>query len=92
LITERRVSAPWGLDGGGSGAPGENWLLPGGVEGTAEQLPDKVTRRLAAGDILRLRTPGGGGYGSPPSPMGRFCTPEVEKRHIGGIGGGGYGR
>ncbi|HKA03913.1 MAG TPA: hydantoinase B/oxoprolinase family protein, partial [Acidimicrobiales bacterium] len=64
LITERRVSAPWGLDGGGPGAVGENWLLPGGDEAAAAPLPDKVTRRVSAGDVLRLRTPGGGGYGS----------------------------
>ena len=32
LITERRVSRPWGLAGGGPGAVGENWLLPGGDE------------------------------------------------------------
>ncbi len=64
LITERRVSAPWGLAGGGPGAVGENWLLPGGDEAAAEPLPDKITRPLAAGDVLRLRTPGGGGYGS----------------------------
>jgi N-methylhydantoinase B/oxoprolinase/acetone carboxylase alpha subunit len=67
LITERRTSAPWGLDGGGPGAPGENWLLPAGAEDAAERLPDKVTRPLAAGDVLRLRTPGGGGYGRPPT-------------------------
>jgi len=64
LITERRVSAPWGLDGGGPGAVGENWLLPAGDEAAAEPLPDKVTRPLHAGDVLRLRTPGGGGYGT----------------------------
>jgi N-methylhydantoinase B/oxoprolinase/acetone carboxylase alpha subunit len=64
LITERRVSRPWGLAGGGPGAPGENTLLPGGDEAAFEPLPDKITRRLAAGDILRLRTPGGGGYGA----------------------------
>jgi N-methylhydantoinase B/oxoprolinase/acetone carboxylase alpha subunit len=63
LITERRVSAPWGLEGGGPGAVGENWLLPGGEEAGAEPLPDKITRPLDAGDVLRLRTPGGGGYG-----------------------------
>jgi len=63
LITERRTSAPWGLEGGGPGAVGENWLLPGGDEAAAEPLPDKITRPLVAGDILRLRTPGGGGYG-----------------------------
>jgi N-methylhydantoinase B/oxoprolinase/acetone carboxylase alpha subunit len=65
LITERRSSAPWGLAGGEPGAVGENWLLPGGDEARAEHLPDKVTRRLRAGDVLRLRTPGGGGWGSP---------------------------
>src|SRR5215210_6313359 len=40
LITERRVSRPWGLAGGGPGATGENWLLPGGDETRAEPLLD----------------------------------------------------
>ena len=65
LITERRVSQPWGLSGGGPGAVGENWVLPGGDESGAERLPDKCTRRLVAGDVLRMRTPGGGGWGQP---------------------------
>ncbi len=43
LITERRVSAPWGLAGGAPGAVGENWLLPGGDEARAHPLPDKCT-------------------------------------------------
>jgi N-methylhydantoinase B/oxoprolinase/acetone carboxylase alpha subunit len=63
LITERRVSQPWGLAGGGPGAVGENWLLPGGEETRAERLPDKCTVRLKAGDVLRMLTPGGGGWG-----------------------------
>ncbi|MGH9184325.1 MAG: hydantoinase B/oxoprolinase family protein [Acidimicrobiales bacterium] len=41
LITERRVSRPWGLAAGEPGAPGENWLLPGGDEERAERLADK---------------------------------------------------
>jgi N-methylhydantoinase B/oxoprolinase/acetone carboxylase alpha subunit len=65
LITERRVSAPWGLAGGSDGSCGENWLLPGGVEGAAVRLPDKVTLGLRAGDVIRIRTPGGGGWGAP---------------------------
>ena len=65
LITERRVSQPWGLAGGGPGAVGENWLLPGGDEARAEPLPDKCTLRLHAGDVLRMLTPGGGGWGTP---------------------------
>lgn len=65
LITERRVSRPWGLAGGESGAPGENWLLPQGDEERAERLPDKCTIRLKAGDVIRMLTPGGGGWGRP---------------------------
>jgi N-methylhydantoinase B/oxoprolinase/acetone carboxylase alpha subunit len=64
LVTERRASAPWGLAGGGPGAPGENWLLPGGDEARAARLADKCTVALAPGDVLRILTPGGGGWGS----------------------------
>jgi N-methylhydantoinase B/oxoprolinase/acetone carboxylase alpha subunit len=66
LITERRVSRPWGLWGGEPGAPGENWLLPDADESRAERLPDKCTIRVQAGDVLRMLTPGGGGWGPPP--------------------------
>jgi N-methylhydantoinase B/oxoprolinase/acetone carboxylase alpha subunit len=63
LVTERRVSRPWGLDGGEPGATGENWLLRDGDEATAERLGDKCTVALRAGDVVRVLTPGGGGYG-----------------------------
>jgi N-methylhydantoinase B len=63
LITERRVSRPPGLAGGEPGATGENWLLPGGDEARAERLPDKCTLRVRAGDVVRMLTPGGGGWG-----------------------------
>lgn len=66
LITERRVSRPLGVAGGAPGAPGENWLLPQGDERAAERLPDKCTVRLRAGDVLRMLTPGGAGWGSTP--------------------------
>jgi N-methylhydantoinase B/oxoprolinase/acetone carboxylase alpha subunit len=70
LVTERRVSRPWGLDGGEPGAPGENWLLPGGDEAQARRLPDKCTVDLAPGDVVRVLTPGGGGYGISPQSRG----------------------
>jgi N-methylhydantoinase B/oxoprolinase/acetone carboxylase alpha subunit len=63
LITERRRARPWGLAGGEPGAVGENWLLPQGDESRAERLLDKCTIRLRAGDVLRMLTPGGGGWG-----------------------------
>ena len=67
LITERRVSQPWGLAGGEPGAVGENWLLPSGEEARAERLPDRCTIQLKAGDVVRMLTPGGGGWGVPAS-------------------------
>ena len=66
LVAERRESQPWGLAGGGAGAIGENWLLPQGDESRAERLLDKCTLRLRRGDVLRMLTPGGGGWGVPP--------------------------
>jgi N-methylhydantoinase B/oxoprolinase/acetone carboxylase alpha subunit len=63
LVTERRATAPAGLDGGADGARGENWLLPGGDERGAIALGDKLTLDCAAGDVLRILTPGGGGCG-----------------------------
>jgi N-methylhydantoinase B/oxoprolinase/acetone carboxylase alpha subunit len=65
LVTERRVRAPWGLAGGGAGARGENWLLPGGDPARARPLADKGTFQLRAGDVVRVVTPGGGGFGAP---------------------------
>jgi N-methylhydantoinase B/oxoprolinase/acetone carboxylase alpha subunit len=63
LITERRSSSPWGLAGGGPGATGEGWVLRQADEARAERLPDKCTVQLRAGDVLRMLTPGGGGWG-----------------------------
>jgi N-methylhydantoinase B/oxoprolinase/acetone carboxylase alpha subunit len=65
LICERQHAGPWGLSGGGPGATGENWLLPGGDEARAERLLDKCTLTVGSGDVLRMLTPGGGGWGAP---------------------------
>lgn len=56
LITERRDRGPRGREGGEDGAPGRNLL-------NGEPLPAKAEGRLAAGDVLRIETPGGGGFG-----------------------------
>ena len=63
LVTERRVSRPWGLAGGEPGSPGENWLIPGGDDSSATPLRDKCTVHMKAGDVLQIVTPGGGGWG-----------------------------
>jgi N-methylhydantoinase B/oxoprolinase/acetone carboxylase alpha subunit len=59
LLTERRRNRPWGLAGGGPGAPGRNILIRDGVE---TELGAKTTIELRAGDVLVVETPGGGGH------------------------------
>jgi N-methylhydantoinase B len=61
LLTERRSSGPTGAAGGGDGSPGENVLIREGVE---EPLPAKATFSVRAGDIVSIRSPGGGGWGT----------------------------
>ena len=60
LLTERRKFPPYGLAGGLPGAIGENILIRQGRE---IRLSGKGTFDLRPGDILSIRTPGGGGFG-----------------------------
>jgi N-methylhydantoinase B len=60
LLTERRVLAPYGLQGGKPGGLGLNTLIQAGMETV---LPGKVQLQLEAGDRVRVETPGGGGWG-----------------------------
>jgi N-methylhydantoinase B len=56
LLTDRRRHPPRGAEGGEPGQVGENLL-------NGEELPPKVGRELEEGDVVTVRTPGGGGYG-----------------------------
>ena len=56
LLTERRRHPPWGLSGGMPGQPGRNRL-------DGAPLPGKCQLKVAAGQTLRIETPGGGGWG-----------------------------
>jgi N-methylhydantoinase B len=59
LLTERRAHGPAGANGGGPGLPGRNLV-------NGRELPAKTTLDLEAGDLIRIETPGGGGYGATP--------------------------
>ncbi|MBV8914190.1 MAG: hydantoinase B/oxoprolinase family protein, partial [Acetobacteraceae bacterium] len=60
---ERFKFRPYGLAGGGPGAPGRLTLIRDGSE---ESLPSKIGNlRLRRGDLIRLETSGGGGFGQP---------------------------
>ena len=62
LLAERQRHPPYGLAGGDEGATGETVLLE---DDDRTPLAGKSTHDLAAGDVVSLRTPGGGGYGDP---------------------------
>ena len=60
---ERFKYRPYGLAGGLEGAAGRLWLLR---DGDRQALPSKVGNlRLRQGDVIRLETSGGGGFGVP---------------------------
>lgn len=60
LLTERRITRPYGVNHGKPGKPGKNCIIR---EGEIIQLPGKGSYELKPGDILSIQTPGGGGYG-----------------------------
>lgn len=56
LVAERRRTAPFGLGGGLPGKPGAHYL-------NDAPLPGRCQVEVNPGDVLRVETPGGGGYG-----------------------------
>ncbi|HEV8040083.1 MAG TPA: hydantoinase B/oxoprolinase family protein [Bryobacteraceae bacterium] len=62
ILADRRSRGPYGLAGGAAGAPGKNTLLKGK---RAILIPGKARFEVEAGDVLRIESPGGGGYGKP---------------------------
>ena len=61
IVAERRRIRPWGLRGGGAGRRGRDRIRLGG---RWRDVPGKGTHHLEAGDLVRVATPGGGGWGA----------------------------
>jgi N-methylhydantoinase B len=57
IISERRSRAPGGVGGGEDGRPGRNLV-------NGRDVGAKASLDLAAGDLLTIETPGGGGLGT----------------------------
>jgi len=62
IVASRRTVAPFGLAGGGDGAPGEQWVER--ADGSREDLGGTSQAELRPGDLFAIATPGGGGYGA----------------------------
>ena len=61
ILSSHRVFAPFGLCGGDNGKCGRNMVLR--CDGTILELGGQDVIEVAAGDVLVIETPGGGGYG-----------------------------
>lgn len=61
ILSERRKFSPYGVMGGGDGKKGKNLLIT--CNGQKKILGSKVNLKVQPGDILRIETPGGGGFG-----------------------------
>jgi N-methylhydantoinase B len=57
VVSERRARGPAGARGGSDGEPGRNLL-------NGRELPPAATLSLEPGDVVRIETPGGGGFGT----------------------------
>ena len=62
ILADRRLRGPYGLAGGAAGAPGKN---SAGAGKRVTATPGKTRFEVHAGDVLRIESPGGGGYGPP---------------------------
>ncbi|MHA1935075.1 MAG: hydantoinase B/oxoprolinase family protein [Candidatus Thorarchaeota archaeon] len=64
IQSERRTSKPWGLMGGKPGKLGENIMV---IDDRRISFEAKSTVETIRGSIIRIETPGGGGWGTPHS-------------------------
>jgi len=60
ILSDRRKTRPYGLNGGAHGAAGRTTIISKSGE---QVLEGKDSTYARAGDIIRVESPGGGGYG-----------------------------
>jgi N-methylhydantoinase B/oxoprolinase/acetone carboxylase alpha subunit len=61
ILSDRRERGPYGLAGGSAGKPGNNTLT---ANGKTSKLPAKTRITAPRGSVLKISTPGGGGFGA----------------------------
>jgi 5-oxoprolinase (ATP-hydrolysing) len=68
IVASRREVPPHGLHGGAPGAAGRQWVER--LDGSLQPMGGRDRAELAAGEVLGLETPGGGGWGQEGDPRG----------------------
>jgi N-methylhydantoinase B len=62
ILSDRRLSRPYGLRGGEAASSGANAIVS--ANSKESKLTGKCNVSLSEGDVLRIVTPGGGGWGA----------------------------
>jgi len=66
VLSDKNVIPPFGVAGGGSGAPNRFTVIRDGTVIEPSPMPGKVAGfEMRAGDVVRMESSGGGGYGDP---------------------------
>lgn len=68
ILSTRRRTLPFGIEGGMAGKPGVNWVRRANGQVEVRKGCDMV--RLSPGDAFIIETPGGGGFGRPTAAQG----------------------
>jgi 5-oxoprolinase (ATP-hydrolysing) len=63
ILSGRRITEPFGLDGGQNGKSGETWVER--ADGSRTKLGFADSTEVSRGDTIVITTPGGGGFGAP---------------------------
>ncbi|MEB3756975.1 MAG: hydantoinase B/oxoprolinase family protein [Desulfurococcales archaeon] len=77
---ERVKTRPWGLNGGLEGRPAEYLVIKN--DGRVIKLDSKDSVILDNGDIVMIKTPGGGGYGDPCSRSQDEIRRDLEENRV----------
>jgi N-methylhydantoinase B len=67
ILADRCHEAPWGLRGGEEGARAEFVVIQGGAE---TQVGSRVVIDVRRNEVVSIRSPGGGGFGTPATQAG----------------------
>ena len=68
ILSNNRTTRPPGMAGGEPGQPGRTYVVH--PDGTSSEYGPVAEFDVAAGDVLVIETPGGGGWGSPGTDAG----------------------
>lgn len=80
VITERRVTKPYGMCGGEDGGRGANYWVKRTPDGSERwiNLGPKNMVEMGIGDRCIIHTPGGGGFGSPETVLPKANLPKTH--------------